>query len=74
MMAGFTTRQEEDIPNERFVNLRSIETIIVDDPHGYHHPLHGYDVAVSGYHNTYGLDVWRQYWRGIGVQVKKFKQ
>lgn len=69
MLAGYITEQEQVPATYLELDLDAVKEIIVDDPAGLHLPAGGYNVERSGYHQRYSLSDWRQYWRGIGIQI-----
>lgn len=69
MIAGYVTEQDEIPANYFDLDLEKVREIIIDDPYGKHSVAAGYDVNQSGYHNRYTLAEFKNYWRGIGIQV-----
>jgi len=69
MISGYRTEQDEVPPNYFALDLEAVKEIIIDDPYGKHLVTAGYDVNQSGYHNRYTLAEFKNYWRGIGIQI-----
>lgn len=71
-IAGYETEQEEVPANWSDIDLAAVKSIIIDDPYGFHTVKGGYDTSRSGYHNRYTLEEWKPYWRGIGIQIRRY--
>jgi hypothetical protein len=74
MIAGYVTEQDRIPASYSEIDIDAIKQIIVDDPYGLKIIGNGYDTDKTGYHTMYSLSLWKEVWRGIGIQVRRYDE
>jgi len=68
-IVGFETTQDEKLYDSISLDLAAVKTIIIDDPYG-DRTSGKYDLTKSGWNNRYPLADFKQFWTGVGIQIR----